>query len=171
MPSDFSSHVEKIVEISPHIWLAPTSQRAMAQITTKSKAFKSNCESKFNINKLLQQEGNQAEADNGGVSAGRRVDISEGVVGALKSQAHGGFGTANRISVHFAHWVLLLWTALGVALGHQVDNGADKEAYHDDHNLLKEPWAAVLLLPGSREKGVAWSVTRGAPFTPLLLML
>lgn len=33
--------------------------------------------SKFNINKLLQQEGNQSEADNGGVSAERRVEISE----------------------------------------------------------------------------------------------
>lgn len=57
--------------------------------------------------------------------------------------------------------VLLLLLALGVALGHGVDNGADKEAYHDDHNLLKEPRQPALLLPGtteSRERRGARSV-------------
>lgn len=45
----------------------------------------SNCKSKFTINKLLQQEGNQTEADNGGVSAERRVEISEEEVGAPRN--------------------------------------------------------------------------------------
>lgn len=60
--------------------------------------------------------------------------------------------------------LLLLLLALGAALGHGVDNGADKEAYHDDHNLLEKPRQPVLLLPekkqreGEREKK-AWSVS------------
>lgn len=55
-------------------------------------------------------------------------------------------------SLHLALRVLVLLLALGVALGHRVDNGADKEAYHDDHNLLKEPRQPVLLLPGTTER-------------------
>lgn len=47
--------------------------------------------------------------------------------------------------------MLLLPFALGVALSHGVDNGADKEAYHDDHKLLKEPGQPALLLPGTTE--------------------
>lgn len=45
--------------------------------------------------------------------------------------------------------VLGLLLALAIALGRGVDNGADKEAYHDDHNLLKEPRQPALLLPGT----------------------
>lgn len=58
------------------------------------------------------------------------------------------------LSLHLAHAGLLLplLLALGVAQGHGVDNGADKEAYHDDHNLLKEPRQPALLLPGAMER-------------------
>ena len=68
-----------------------------------------------------------------------------------------------RPSLRLVLGALLLPLALGVALGHGVDNGADKEAYHDDHNLLKEPRQPVLLLPGTterteRERRRAWSV-------------
>lgn len=42
--------------------------------------------------------------------------------------------------------------ALDVALRHGVNNGADKEAYHDDHNILKEPREPALLLPGTTER-------------------
>ena len=72
-----------------------------------------------------------------------------------------------RPSLRLVLWLFLPLPALGVALGHGVDNGADKEAYHDDHNLLKEPRQPVLLLPGTterterereREREGAWSV-------------
>lgn len=55
-------------------------------------------------------------------------------------------------SLRLALRILLLPFALGVALSHGVDNGADKEAYHDDHNLLKEPRQPALLLPGTTER-------------------
>lgn len=66
---------------------------------------------------------------------------------------------------------LVVPLALGIALRHGVDNGADKEAYHDDHNLLEEPREPVLLLPGAtekeRERRRARSVKRRAtPFSP-----
>lgn len=60
-------------------------EKPVTEITTAKASLASDCKSKFNINKLLQQEGNQTEADNGGVSAERRVEISEEEVGALKN--------------------------------------------------------------------------------------
>lgn len=55
-------------------------------------------------------------------------------------------------SLHLALRVLLLLLALGTALSHGVDNGTNKEAYHNDHNLLKNPRQPALLLPGTTER-------------------
>ena len=55
-------------------------------------------------------------------------------------------------SLRLALRILLLLLALAVALCHGVDNRADKEAYHDDHNLLEEPRQPALLLPGTTER-------------------
>lgn len=91
---------------------------------------------------------------------------------------------ASRPSLHLALRVLLLMLALGVTLGHGVDDGADKEAYHDDHNLLKEPRQPALLLPRTTERErkrerslvskLRATTTTPSPHTlfgPLLLML
>lgn len=46
-------------------------------------------------------------------------------------------------SLGFAFIVPLLLLALGIALGHGVDDGADKETNHDHDHLLKDPQQPV----------------------------
>ena len=78
------------------------------------------------------------------IMVGYQPEMWKRVVGALEVDV-------SWPSLHLALRVLLMLLALGVALGHGVDNGADKEAYHDDHNLLKKPRQPALLLPGTTE--------------------
>lgn len=83
-------------------------------------------------------------------------------------------------SLHLALRVFLLLLALGTALSHGVDNGTNKEAYHNDHNLLKNPRQPALLLPGTTERererekssvSKLKATLTPSPFSPLLLML
>lgn len=87
-----------------------------------------------------------------GYQPGERVEMRKGVVGAWRSTKASEVVIASWPSLRLALRVLLLLLALGVTLGRGVDNRADKEAYHDDHNLLKEPRQPVLLLPGTTER-------------------
>lgn len=121
-------------------------------------------------------------SDNGGVSAWWESRNEEKSGGSLEK--HRGFWSwwfaviISWPSLRLALRVLLLLLALGVTLGHGVDNGADKEAYHDDHNLLKEPRQPALLLPGTAEKNrererrgagsVSWGPPPPTPPPPLL---
>lgn len=62
------------------------------------------------------------------------------------------------LSLGLLHQVPLLLEPLGITLSHRVDDGDDKVADHDQHQLLKQPGKPVVILESNSDGGLFFNI-------------